>query len=242
MAPKLDYQSSTKCLQVWIEVSAGYRLPLPEGCLDDTYKLMLACWAKAPEDRPTFTKVVAEIKQLLTSHCNWDDGDGYLDVAPEPSESQPKRGSLLKRMLSRSSSNSSSKRASTEMTKSSMEVDRITEGEEDVEGAALYDMGGDDADEVEESRMDADMSHYDMGADNEDAEDDAAESGEASSPVQEAEDSSGFGFDEPAVVETVVEVVNDDVEDFGSDLYGNTDAMMSGIETSDTPAGEGVRV
>jgi len=210
------------CMQVWIEVSAGYRLPQPNGCLDDIYKLMLDCWAKAPEERPTFTKVVAVLKELLNTHCDWEDSDGYLDVGPL-NEAQPKRGSLLKRMLS---SGFSSKRSSTELQLRST-AENVTYESGPVDGAALYDMGAVDVEEetevdvavdVEMDDIPVEQSHYDMGAEGYDEDNDVE--------METME----FGFEEPAVVEPLAS------EPAASDLYGNTDDMMEGL---DVRAGRG---
>jgi len=38
-------------------LESGYRLPRPERCPDDIYKLMRKCWEKREEDRPTFSEI-----------------------------------------------------------------------------------------------------------------------------------------------------------------------------------------
>ena len=35
-------------------IEHGYRMPAPELCTDTIYDMLLLCWAKDPEDRPTF--------------------------------------------------------------------------------------------------------------------------------------------------------------------------------------------
>lgn len=45
------------------KVNSGYRMPRPEGCPAEVYKLMRECWQQKPEDRPSFK----DIKQLLES-------------------------------------------------------------------------------------------------------------------------------------------------------------------------------
>lgn len=110
-------------------MSAGYRLAKPDGCLNDIYELMLDCWSPKPEDRPDFTKLVGEIEDLLRMHCDWEADNGYLDIEAIPA--MPKRGSLLKRMLSRSS-DSGSRQAST-----SKNAGETKHGNKD----AFYDMG-----------------------------------------------------------------------------------------------------
>jgi hypothetical protein len=96
------------------------------------------------------------------------------------------------------------------------EIEFIGEGDEDSEAAALYDMGGDEA---VESPADVDMSHYDMGNDEDDEDAVAEDAGE-----NEASEPSGFGFDEADI-----QLGSEEDTDFGSDLYGNTDALMEGL-------------
>lgn len=31
-----------------------YRMPQPDGCPDELYDIMMACWKQKPEERPTF--------------------------------------------------------------------------------------------------------------------------------------------------------------------------------------------
>jgi hypothetical protein len=193
---------------VWIEVSAGFRLPKPDDCHEDIYNLMLACWAKDPKDRPNFTKIVADIKHLLAAHCEWEDSDGYLDVCAELSESQPKRGSLLKRILSRSSTGSRSKRSSAG-SKAVLEEDEIAEVEEDTQATALYDMGHT---ELPESRQEFEVE--------ESAASDLYDLGTGDAVDEECTD---YGFDEPVSVEG--KPSNHDPDD----VYGNTDAMLAGL-------------
>ncbi len=42
------------------KVAEGYRLPLPQGCPEELYKLMLRCWAQRPTDRPHFSEVLKD--------------------------------------------------------------------------------------------------------------------------------------------------------------------------------------
>ncbi|KAM6387608.1 LOW QUALITY PROTEIN: macrophage-stimulating protein receptor [Pluvialis apricaria] len=45
----------------------GRRLPQPQHCPDTLYGVMLSCWAPAPEDRPSFTKLVGELECILAT-------------------------------------------------------------------------------------------------------------------------------------------------------------------------------
>ncbi|EDQ90821.1 uncharacterized protein MONBRDRAFT_15557, partial [Monosiga brevicollis MX1] len=44
--------------RVWVEVSAGFRLPRPETCHESVYEIMMDCWMHTPADRPTFSDIV----------------------------------------------------------------------------------------------------------------------------------------------------------------------------------------
>ncbi|XP_068057689.1 macrophage-stimulating protein receptor isoform X2 [Anomalospiza imberbis] len=45
----------------------GRRLPQPSHCPDTLYRVMLSCWAPAPEERPSFTGLVGELERVLTT-------------------------------------------------------------------------------------------------------------------------------------------------------------------------------
>lgn len=36
------------------DVDRGYRMPKPNLCPDKLYEIMMACWRKEPQERPTF--------------------------------------------------------------------------------------------------------------------------------------------------------------------------------------------
>ncbi|NXO10649.1 RON protein, partial [Oriolus oriolus] len=54
----------------------GRRLPQPSHCPDTLYRVMLSCWAPAPEDRPTFTGLVGELERVLATL----DGEHYVNL------------------------------------------------------------------------------------------------------------------------------------------------------------------
>jgi hypothetical protein len=163
-------------VQVWVEVSGGYRLPRPEGCPERVYDLMLDCWSAEAEDRPSFTTMVVELKDILRFECDWQEEDGYMDVSPTAQYRKPKSGSLLKRMFSSSSSRAQSS-ASGLSDDYEMPVPMRSP-----HSAVLYDLGEEEA-PVSESQA-ADL--YDLG-DDDTAETDNVVEGES------------FGFDEPDV-------------------------------------------
>ncbi|NXN94995.1 RON protein, partial [Rhinopomastus cyanomelas] len=55
----------------------GRRLPQPQHCPDTLYRVMLSCWAPAPEDRPSFTGLVAELERVLATL----EGEHYVNLA-----------------------------------------------------------------------------------------------------------------------------------------------------------------
>ncbi|NXH56630.1 RON protein, partial [Rhabdornis inornatus] len=55
----------------------GRRLPQPSHCPDTLYRVMLSCWAPAPEDRPSFTMLVGELERVLATL----DGEHYVNLA-----------------------------------------------------------------------------------------------------------------------------------------------------------------
>ncbi|RMC00060.1 hypothetical protein DUI87_23470 [Hirundo rustica rustica] len=55
----------------------GRRLPQPSHCPNTLYKVMLSCWAPAPEERPSFTGLVGELERVLATL----DGELYVNLA-----------------------------------------------------------------------------------------------------------------------------------------------------------------
>ena len=69
--------------KVWVEVAAGYRLPKPDGCMDEVYKEMLQCWAEEQDGRPTFRELAAFFRPFgQEDDAELVEGfdDGYLQV------------------------------------------------------------------------------------------------------------------------------------------------------------------
>ncbi|XP_053845640.1 macrophage-stimulating protein receptor isoform X1 [Vidua macroura] len=54
----------------------GRRLPQPSHCPDTLYRVMLSCWAPAPEERPSFTGLVGELERVLATL----DGEHYVNL------------------------------------------------------------------------------------------------------------------------------------------------------------------
>ncbi|NWQ93976.1 RON protein, partial [Burhinus bistriatus] len=55
----------------------GRRLPQPHHCPDTLYRVMLSCWAPAPEERPSFTGLVGELERVLATL----EGEHYVNLA-----------------------------------------------------------------------------------------------------------------------------------------------------------------
>ncbi|NXS98068.1 RON protein, partial [Jacana jacana] len=55
----------------------GRRLPQPCHCPNTLYRVMLSCWAPAPEERPSFTGLVGELKHILATL----EGEHYVNLA-----------------------------------------------------------------------------------------------------------------------------------------------------------------
>nr|4CSV_A Chain A, SRC-ABL TYROSINE KINASE ANCESTOR [synthetic construct]4UEU_A Chain A, TYROSINE KINASE AS - A COMMON ANCESTOR OF SRC AND ABL [synthetic construct] len=47
------------------QVERGYRMPRPQGCPEEIYELMLQCWNKSPEERPTFAETLHALETMF---------------------------------------------------------------------------------------------------------------------------------------------------------------------------------
>lgn len=45
----------------------GYRMPPPDNCPEELYKLMLQCWKESPEQRPTFEFLKGVLEDFFTA-------------------------------------------------------------------------------------------------------------------------------------------------------------------------------
>ena len=52
--------------QVLEALQQGYRMPLPIGCPDKLYDIMLHCWKKEPTNRPTFETLQWQLEEFFT--------------------------------------------------------------------------------------------------------------------------------------------------------------------------------
>ncbi|XP_066299152.1 angiopoietin-1 receptor-like [Branchiostoma lanceolatum] len=58
----------------------GYRLPKPRNCEDDLYQMMLVCWQRRPDDRPTFSDLVEQLRSMMedkSSYVNTENDDDF---------------------------------------------------------------------------------------------------------------------------------------------------------------------
>lgn len=53
--------------EVLDQVERGYRMPCPPECPESLHDLMLQCWRKDPEERPTFEYLQAFLEDYFTS-------------------------------------------------------------------------------------------------------------------------------------------------------------------------------
>ena len=58
--------------EVLEKIKIGYRMPLPPGCPDQLYNIMLDCWRQEPSERPTFESLQFNLEDLFTT-----DSHGY---------------------------------------------------------------------------------------------------------------------------------------------------------------------
>ena len=53
--------------EVIAQVERGYRMPCPLGCPEPLYQIMLQCWNKNPESRPTFDYLKATLEDYFVA-------------------------------------------------------------------------------------------------------------------------------------------------------------------------------
>ena len=54
--------------EVLQQVDNGYRMPCPQGCPPALYDLMLDCWQREPERRPTFETLQWRLEDFFTAN------------------------------------------------------------------------------------------------------------------------------------------------------------------------------
>ncbi|PIO38302.1 hypothetical protein AB205_0131140, partial [Aquarana catesbeiana] len=53
--------------EVLEQVERGYRMPCPQDCPNSLHELMLNCWKKDPEERPTFEYLQGFLEDYFTA-------------------------------------------------------------------------------------------------------------------------------------------------------------------------------
>ncbi|XP_055300953.1 tyrosine kinase receptor Cad96Ca [Sitodiplosis mosellana] len=61
----------TAAAEVMRKVRDGYRLEKPEHCRRELYNIMYYCWAKDPQDRPSFSELVKLLDKLLLTEMDY---------------------------------------------------------------------------------------------------------------------------------------------------------------------------
>jgi fyn-related kinase len=72
---RIPYPGMTNA-EVLQKVETGYRMPIPNGCPPQLYGLMLNCWNRDPNKRPTFATIQWTLEELFTS-----DGSEYKEAS-----------------------------------------------------------------------------------------------------------------------------------------------------------------
>ncbi|TKR59277.1 hypothetical protein L596_028973 [Steinernema carpocapsae] len=72
---RLPYPGMTNA-EVLHQVEQGYRMPCPQGCPQVLYCIMLECWHKEPDRRPTFETLQWKLEDLFSQ-----DGSDYKEAA-----------------------------------------------------------------------------------------------------------------------------------------------------------------
>ena len=72
--------------EVMKKVRDGYRLEKPEHCKRELYNIMVKCWEKSADNRPTFSDLVRDFEALLVREMDYIDlnmfeEDGYHNAA-----------------------------------------------------------------------------------------------------------------------------------------------------------------
>ena len=53
--------------EVMSSVQRGYRMAQPDYCPDELYQVMICCWKKMPDDRPTFDYMQSVMGDFYTA-------------------------------------------------------------------------------------------------------------------------------------------------------------------------------
>merc|ERR1719494_275097 len=69
----------------------GYRMDKPINCTEDMYEIMLACWREYPQERPTFTRLVELLEEIITNTSEQE----YLELHSPVTSSRSSRASSV---------------------------------------------------------------------------------------------------------------------------------------------------
>ena len=89
--------------EVLHQVEHGYRMPCPPGCPQALYDIMLECWKKDENDRPTFETLQWKLEEFFTlpgseyneaAMIRWCSDSSSLPIASEPATPALEHGGL----------------------------------------------------------------------------------------------------------------------------------------------------
>ncbi|KAI0986094.1 hypothetical protein GJ496_006764 [Pomphorhynchus laevis] len=61
--------------EVLRQVEQGYRMPCTASCPKELYNIMIDCWQRNPDDRPSFDAIQWKLEEFFTSDRLQYDGD-----------------------------------------------------------------------------------------------------------------------------------------------------------------------
>ncbi|XP_013406289.1 platelet-derived growth factor receptor alpha-like [Lingula anatina] len=71
------------------KLDQGTRLKNPKNCSTELYILMLQCWHKLPEKRPSFTSIRLELEDMMSQNCDFLELENLVEPISEEERSGP---------------------------------------------------------------------------------------------------------------------------------------------------------
>ncbi|XP_023932379.1 fibroblast growth factor receptor 1-like [Lingula anatina] len=79
------------------KLDQGTRLKSPKNCSMELYILMLQCWHKLPEKRPSFTSIRLELEDMMSQDCDFLELENLVEPISEEGRSDPVHDSTLEK-------------------------------------------------------------------------------------------------------------------------------------------------